>query len=251
MAVDEALLMDAAKHGIATLRFYQWDAPTLSLGYFQEYEARRQHPASRDCHCVRRQTGGGAILHDRELTYSLTLPASHHLARHTERLYTMVHDGFIESLRAILGDSLAGRVLRRRDQESNISARDEAFLCFERRAIGDVVLELQGQGGAISAGTRHVDRKIVGSAQRRHRGAVLQHGSVLLAASSAAPELDGLADLIGQDVSRGALTQAAGSRIAAFLQAHLSPASLSPDVQLNARLVANTKYSANSWTKRR
>ena len=77
MAVDEALLLDAAENGIATLRFYEWSEPTLSLGYFQRYDDRYSHAASRDCAIVRRQTGGGAILHDRELTYSLTLPASH------------------------------------------------------------------------------------------------------------------------------------------------------------------------------
>ena len=71
MAVDEALLIDAAENGVATLRFYQWSEPTLSLGYFQRYDDRDQHAASRECAVVRRQTGGGAILHDRELTYSL------------------------------------------------------------------------------------------------------------------------------------------------------------------------------------
>ena len=75
MAVDETLLFDAAENGTATLRFYSWDEPTLSLGYFQRYADREQHTASRTCAVVRRQTGGGAILHDRELTYSLALPA--------------------------------------------------------------------------------------------------------------------------------------------------------------------------------
>ncbi len=82
MAVDEALLMDAVENGVATLRFYQWSEPTLSLGYFQRYSDREQHAASRKCAVVRRQSGGGAILHDRELTYSLMLPAGSPLTRH-------------------------------------------------------------------------------------------------------------------------------------------------------------------------
>ena len=81
MAVDEALLLDASENGSASLRFYGWNAPTLSLGYFQRYDDRDLHAASRDCAVVRRQTGGGAILHDRELTYSLVLPPNHPLAR--------------------------------------------------------------------------------------------------------------------------------------------------------------------------
>ena len=73
MAVDEALLETAADSGVATLRFYQWNEPTLSLGYFQAATDRDQHPASRDCPLVRRASGGGAILHDRELTYSMAM----------------------------------------------------------------------------------------------------------------------------------------------------------------------------------
>ena len=57
MAVDEALLVDAAENGIATLRFYQWSEPTLSLGYFQRYDDRHQHAASRD---VRRRPPANA-----------------------------------------------------------------------------------------------------------------------------------------------------------------------------------------------
>ena len=88
----------AVDGGVATLRFYQWSEPTLSLGYFQRYDDRHQHAASRKCAVVRRQSGGGAILHDRELTYSLTLPASHPLTRDATALYTAVHNAFIQAL---------------------------------------------------------------------------------------------------------------------------------------------------------
>ena len=98
MAVDEALLMDAVENGNATLRFYQWSEPTLSLGYFQRYADREQHAASRNCAVVRRQTGGGAILHDRELTYSLVLPPGHPLAAMRRSLYDAVHQAFIAAL---------------------------------------------------------------------------------------------------------------------------------------------------------
>ena len=74
MAVDEALLETAASLGVPTLRFYQWQEPTMSLGYFQEYADRLRHAASAGCPTVRRASGGGAIMHDRELTYSLAVP---------------------------------------------------------------------------------------------------------------------------------------------------------------------------------
>src|SRR5690242_1143259 len=76
MAVDEALLETAADAGIATLRFYQWNEPTLSLGYFQAAAERNQHSMSSGCPLVRRASGGGAILHDRELTYSIAMRQS-------------------------------------------------------------------------------------------------------------------------------------------------------------------------------
>src|SRR6185369_7453569 len=98
MAVDEVLLLDAAENGTAALRFYSWSEPTLSLGYFQRYSDREQHAASRACAIVRRQTGGGAILHDRELTYSLVLPEPHPFAKRSPQLYTTVHQAIIESL---------------------------------------------------------------------------------------------------------------------------------------------------------
>src|SRR5688572_19512152 len=74
MAVDEALLHSTAEGGQATLRFYTWEEPTLSLGHFQTLAEREQHQASLACPLVRRASGGGAILHDIELTYSICLP---------------------------------------------------------------------------------------------------------------------------------------------------------------------------------
>jgi len=183
MALDEALAQSAAEHGHATVRFYGWDQPTLSLGYFQALSERRQHPASGVCPVVRRASGGGAIIHDRELTYSIVLPAEHRLAAQPELLYRAAHVSLIDVFRhygaaACLHSDLPA--------EENRGFNPKAFLCFERRADGDVVV-----GPA----------KIAGSAQRRRRGAVLQHGSVLLATSAAAPELPGLEEAAGISLS--------------------------------------------------
>src|ERR1700736_340121 len=78
MAVDEVLL-DGVAEGSAppTLRFYEWAPPCLSLGYFQPFEVVDVDGCrSLGVDVVRRPTGGRAILHDRELTYSVALPAS-------------------------------------------------------------------------------------------------------------------------------------------------------------------------------
>src|SRR4051812_24837067 len=74
MAADEAMLESAAGRGLASLRFYTWTGPTVSLGYFQPSAGRETKLAALPW--VRRSTGGAAILHHRELTYSFALPAT-------------------------------------------------------------------------------------------------------------------------------------------------------------------------------
>ena len=70
MAADEALLRSALDRKVASLRFYTWTVPTLSVGYFQPHEERE----ITDVAWVRRPTGGDAILHHLEITYCLALP---------------------------------------------------------------------------------------------------------------------------------------------------------------------------------
>src|SRR5690606_3058658 len=98
MALDEVLLHHAADEGIASLRVYQWAPATVSLGYFQAEQDRHGHRPSRQAPLVRRASGGGALVHDRELTYSVALPAGHHLARGGEPLYGAVHELVVEWL---------------------------------------------------------------------------------------------------------------------------------------------------------
>ena len=204
MAVDEALLESAASGGRACLRFYQWSEPTLTLGYFQSHADRQSHPPSAACPCVRRATGGGAIVHDRELTYSFTLPVSGRGIGELKPLYEMFHQTLIEELAAwgavatlcngnrsahlVGSDEYVGSVgsveTATRGEPAGWNS-PEPFLCFQRRCVGDVLLD---------------DVKVCGSAQRRHRGALLQHGSVLLRRSRAAPELPGIEDQTGRTI---------------------------------------------------
>lgn len=171
MAVDESLLESAAD-GVTTLRFYQWQHPTLSLGYFQPLLDRNQHPASRDCPVVRRSSGGGAIVHDHELTYSFSCPA-HGLD--TQQFYQEMH----QCLQAALAHFHVPVEPWQADRQST---QPDPFLCFQRRSPGDMVSG---------------DVKIAGSAQRRRRGGLLQHGSVLLGTSRHAPELSSIASQLG------------------------------------------------------
>jgi lipoate-protein ligase A len=255
MAVDEALLVDAAEHNTATLRFYKWSEPTLSLGYFQRFTDREQHLASSTCAVVRRQTGGGAILHDRELTYSLTLPPSHPLTKQNEKLYQIVHEVFVEILSPCDQPSASTHSLQIRGQGSKVQPASEPFLCFQRQSPGDVVfLDSNAPANDVTLSqipTPAESVKILGSAQRRYRGALLQHGSLLMDRSPAAPELAGWHDLADSNIAMKAIIAAATSQLGHALSLQLHETKLPPNLESIASQVANNKYGSPAWTKRR
>jgi lipoate-protein ligase A len=168
MARDEALLHVGTADGSPTLRFYAWNPPTISLGYFQDYAdyERLELPAG-DLAVVRRTTGGGAILHDLEVTYSLVIPITHALVhKRPNELYRLAHRAIIE---AIGGPA---QMLADGDGRCDESSHRGPFFCFARRHDLDVVVpDPKGPGGLS---------KIAGSAQRRTAVAILQHGSIIL-----------------------------------------------------------------------
>ena len=196
MAVDEWLLRSAADNGVLTLRFYQWAEPTLSLGYFQQHVDRQLHAASLACPLVRRSSGGGALMHHHELTYSLAVPASHPLAQRAEELYYAVHETLVELLQhqaSLAGGTATAAGKFKLCEATDSRGKGEPFLCFLRRSRGDVLF---APADPHLLQTNDRCAKLCGSAQRRHRGAVLQHGGILLARSPQAPELLGLNELL-------------------------------------------------------
>jgi lipoate-protein ligase A len=161
MAMDMALLEQAATTAEPVLRLYSWDSPTLSLGYFQKAEetADLAGMRRRGVALVRRPTGGGAILHHQEITISLILPAGHPMSS------IPVVDSYLTFSSPLLN------VLRSLGLEASFrgggkGGQSHAANCFAGRAGADLVV-----GGL----------KIFGSAQRRRKQGVLFHGSLLLA----------------------------------------------------------------------
>ena len=226
MAVDETLL-DSAVAGVGTVRWYRWEQATLSLGYFQSPAEALGDPKLRDLPIVRRLSGGGAVVHHHELTYSCALPVQHPLAAAPRRLYTAVHEQFIDVL-AEFGFAAAMR-------GTNTPARGHEYLCFGRMDDFDVVL-----GG----------HKVLGSAQRRRKGAVLQHGSLVLQRSEWAPAFPGLFECGGHSVPVPQLLERladAVPRLFGPLQEHCD---ISETERKNAtRLAAENSGTANSGTE--
>lgn len=194
MAFDESLLNEALATNQTFVRLYRWSEATVSLGYFQNEAERGVEPRLAALPCVRRLSGGGAILHHHEQTYSCCVPPKHPLAKQPFQLYQQIHSAVIEFM-AELGVTLQPR-------GHDDKTRPEPFLCFLREAAPDLVFQdshVRQNVGDLENSPRSSERgnghKVLGSAQRRRRGAVLQHGSLLLRRSEFLPELPGLCDL--------------------------------------------------------
>lgn len=233
MAVDETLLESAANQECCTLRWYQWNQPTISLGYFQKNEAEDSAEIWKDLPRVRRLSGGGAILHHHELTYAFALPGSHPLAKTPPELYVAIHQPII--------DVLAAHGLQVQFRGVSFRSKSEPFLCFGRGDERDLVY--QGQ-------------KILGSAQRRRRGAIVQHGSLLLLTSEHATNFPGLLNLTDQadryqTAFLKALTEDFCHAISQALNFPLESQILTDEEQSLSDSLEKEKYSVDAWTSRK
>jgi lipoate-protein ligase A len=275
MAVDSALLEGAAA-GVGAFRWYRWSRPTLSLGYFQSVRERNQHAPSRGCPLVRRMSGGGAIVHDRELTYSLVVPIGSRWGGSADHMYRRIHTTLVAALArqsvaahllpavgpaaksSTLEPFAMPRVPNDRPQPSgavgisidaNGSPDDRSgsrgtgeaggprpFLCFQRRARGDVMI------GPV---------KVAGSAQRRWHGALLQHGSILWERSECAPELAGIADLAGHRVDALQFQSDWLELLPAALQCDWQAAEYSAAQLARAGQIEREQFGADAWNQRR
>ena len=194
MALDEALL-EAVGTGesVAHLRTYGWSEPTLSLGYFQRLAEVRADSRWRDV-----RDGAAADGRGRDLAPSRVdlrargageAPAG--AAEHAALSSGACGDYQVVWWASVFKPFVAGKFFLQHDCE-----RSRPLLCFTDRSAEDIVFE---------------GIKIVGSAQRRRGGAVLQHGSILLARSSRTPELPGLCDVADlSDDPRRMVRQAGG-----------------------------------------
>ena len=157
MAVDHALTA-CLSQGEAVLRIYRWSRPTVSLGRNEPASARYDPAAGRTAGIdfVRRPTGGRAVLHDRELTYAAVLPLK--TLGGLRATYGLINRGLVEALCSL---GVPAVMAEGRGSPAGLGAGP----CFDVSAPGEVTV---------------AGRKLVGSAQARLEGAILQHGSLLI-----------------------------------------------------------------------
>ncbi|WP_102345621.1 lipoate--protein ligase family protein [Bacillus sp. Marseille-P3661] len=167
MALDEALLNWHSEGKIGpTIRFYGWNPPTLSVGYFQtvENEINMEAVQSHGLGFVRRPTGGRAVLHDQELTYSVIVSESHPLMPKTvTEAYRVISGGILEGFKQLGLDAYFA--VPTTESELQTLKNPKSAVCFDASSWYELVVE---------------GRKVAGSAQTRQKGVILQHGSILL-----------------------------------------------------------------------
>jgi len=186
MAIDRAILaLHANGQSPPTLRFYQWQPPAVSLGYFQrrhnlDLAACRQYGIE----VVRRPTGGKAVLHLGDLTYAVIAGTAEGIPSAVTAAYRLICEGLLAGFRSLGIEARMGR-------ETSKSLQTD--VCFLRCAIGAIV---------------HEGKKLAGSAQTWHASSMLQHGSIILS-----PQEEMLLKLWGGSSGAGELQTAFKGRL--------------------------------------
>ena len=250
MAVDEAIAAHAGRGDVPpTLRFYQWQPACVSLGRHQPLaDIDLARCAALGYDIVRRPTGGRAILHTDELTYSVAGP------QHNPILAGAVLDSYLRLSQGLLSglERLGLRVAKA--PPTHRAAADAGPVCFEVPSAYEIVAD---------------GKKLVGSAQSRRQGWVLQHGTlplvgdvtrlveVVVFASEAerAAQRETLAqraataeDVLGRPVSFAEAVEALAAGFTAALGIHLEPGDLTPAELDLATNLQRDQYAAHSWT---
>jgi len=221
MAIDEALL-ETAK--VPSIRFYRWNSPALSFGYFGKFADVANYAPRRDL--VRRWTGGGIVFHGDDLTYSIVIPANDPAFSESSMLiYEKIHCALRSALlangeRAELAP-VAGVV------DARAAIIDRGYSCFANPVRADVMVN---------------GRKVAGAAQRRTRGGLLHQGSIQLATgwvrvAATTGDVDlgnGLAERFAKELSEGR-----------------NEKSLSNTLVERAEKIAEQKYNTQNWLQGR
>jgi lipoate-protein ligase A len=226
MAADETLL-ETAVAGVASLRFYGWSPPTLSLGYFQPERVREQDPRLAGLPWVRRPSGGVTLVHHHEVTYALALPAGQPWQTEEPWSRRMHH---------LIARGLANFCIAVQLVEPKEEHPFEGFLCFHHFTAGDLMIG---------------DAKVVGSAQRRQRKALLQHGGILLATSPHTPTLPGIYERAGRRLDAAELVSALEQEFKADTGWPLERTDWEHPEARRIEALVGEKYRQDSWNRKR
>jgi lipoate-protein ligase A len=235
MAIDEALLISE----LPVLRLYRWNPPGLSIGYAQSVkEINTTFCTENNIALVRRITGGSAVLHEHELTYSVIM-GEEFLSRSVLLSARKISEGIMRALE-LLGISASRQTAPARTMRT--------AACFDEPSWYEILVN---------------GRKIVGSAQRRVRGKVLQHGVLLISidvvryarcftsdetlAHRLLGRMTSISENLGRPVSYGEIAGALKKGFAAMLGMEFFEDELTPDEINLAKRLHDSKYAQDEW----
>lgn len=254
MAVDEAVMLSVAEgQSLPTLRFYGWEPFCLSIGYAQAMAKEVDLDACRAAgiDCIRRPTGGRAVLHGDEFTYSIVaLQEEPRVAGGIVESYRRLSLGLVQGL-AVLGLNACEAVPQRSP------AKEASAACFDAPSHYEVTV-----GG----------HKLIGSAQMRRKGVMLQHGSLPLYGditriltylrlrsaewrtrlqSELQAKATTLEAALGRAVSFEAVAEAMAAGFGASLNLELVTGALTPHEEQLAAQLRHEKYATAEWNLQR
>ena len=209
MALDFYLARSIEQFNAPILRFYGWQPYCLSLGYHQDekfidFKALQK----KGYQAVRRPTGGSAILHSEELTYGFILP-NRNLNNHD--IYYLFHKYLVQALNQL---NFPVSLNYQADKENYLRSAEKRFACFNRPAFTEIKYE---------------NKKVVGSAQKLYKKALLQHGSILLG-----PKQNEIIDLMNTD------EQARQRYLQILKNSSISLAEIAPQLHPEINVIAET-----------
>jgi lipoate-protein ligase A len=229
MAIDQALLrLHERGESPPTLRLYGWNPPAVSLGYFQRRPGLDPAACRRlGLDVVRRPTGGRAVLHLGDLTYSVVAGLREGMPSSPATTYRVLCEGLLVGLRLLGVEAELGREAAKPPQPE---------ICFVRQTGADIV---------------HRGRKFIGSAQTWRGSSLLQHGSIVLTPQTEAlaavfgtgvaeleARLTSLSEILGRSIEAGEVGEAVKAGLARALGVTFEPGELSAAEWALAREIA-------------
>lgn len=250
MAIDEMLIKWHSEGKIPpTIRFYGWKKPSLSVGRFQNAEKTINFTniQKHGCHFVRRLTGGTAVLHDDELTYSIIVSEKHpKIPSSINEAYYILSQGLLEGYRK-LGIDATFAALEKPNARTAV--------CFERPAIYEIIAD---------------GKKLSGNAQTRKDGVLLQHGSLPLGfntkmlfdlftyssdrlrkrqESAFANKAASINDLTDEEQTYNTLQHTFLESFETCLNINTEEVTLSAEQKAYVHYLVKTKYGTDTWNK--
>ena len=231
MAIDEVLLAS----NVPLLRFYQWEPAAVSIGRFQDLsDIDREFCNENEVDIVRRITGGKTVLHEKELTYTFIIDKGK-MPRSIVDSYNVISSAIILGLQFLGLDP---------EMNKEVMVNKQNPVCFQEPSFNEIVIDR---------------KKIVGSAQTRVRGRLLQHGSILTGIDIQKlsncfiqkPKVHDLSKRIAYiDISEELLKSATTDGFSRFFDTPLNKRDLSSKELSAARVLAREKYRSREWIER-